>query len=141
MVKKLRQLLTDKMCIQKLLDFGSVPVFGPRVWTLVLSLLKTPFRVARLFWAATFRTAKLTSRDFLKRFRNTLFPCTLSDLSPSGWALASPESTETARKTTTDRHMPLREYVGGNFYRGVVTGYDNAALIIDESVKAPTADY
>ena len=71
--RKLRQLLTDKMCLQKLLDFGSIPVFA-RAWTLVLSLLKTSFRVERPFWLRPF-VIQLTSLDSPKRFRNSLFPC------------------------------------------------------------------
>ncbi len=129
--RKLRQLLTDKMCIQKLLDFGSVPVFSASVDTCIL-LVENAVPGGEAFLAATFR-----DRDDLPRLSEafqeqaiSMYPC---DLLPDGWTLTSPETVRLLKKLQ-QTGTPLGEYMDGNFYRGVVTGC-NAALIIDSSKR------
>ena len=57
----------------------------------------------------------------------------ISDLSLEGWALTSPEALRLLEKLQ-QTGTPLGEYVGGNLYRGVITGC-NDALIIDSSTR------
>ena len=51
-----------------------------------------------------------------------------SDLSPDGWALTSPEALELLEKLQ-GTGTPLGEYVDGDFYRGVITGCNDAFII------------
>ena len=55
-----------------------------------------------------------------------------SHLSVDGWALTSQEALRLLGKLE-DIGTPLGEYVDGSFYRGVITGC-NEAFIVNESV-------
>ena len=129
--RKLRQFFTDKVLLQELLDFGSVPVFCASVDTCIV-LVENAIPGAETFLAATFRDKADVPR-LSKAFQERAFPMCTSDLSPDGWALTSPEALRLLEKLQ-QTGTPLGEYVGGNFYRGVVTGC-NAALIIDSSTR------
>ena len=127
--RKLRQFFTDKVLLQELLDFGSVPVFRANVDTCIV-LVENAVPGAETFLAATFRN-KADIPRLSEVFQERAFPMRTSDLSPDGWALTSPEVLKLLEKLQ-QTGTPLGEYVGGNLYRGVVTGC-NAALIIDSS--------
>ena len=87
---------------------------------------------AETFLAATFRN-KADIPRLSEAFQERAFPMYISDLSPEGWALTSPEALRLLEKLQ-QTGTPLGEYVGGNLYRGVITGC-NAALIIDSSTR------
>ena len=53
-----------------------------------------------------------------------------SDLSEDGWALTSPEALKLLQKLQ-GTGVPLGKYVNREFYRGVVTGYNDAFLICE----------
>ena len=135
--RKLRQFFTDKVLLQELLDFGSVPVFCASVDTCIV-LVENAIPGAEIFLAATFRNTADIPR-LSEVFQERAFPMYISDLSPDGWALTSPEALRLLEKLQ-QTGTPLGEYVGGNLpYRGVITGC-NDALIID-SFNASTANY
>ena len=128
--KKLRKFFTDKVCLHRVLDFGSVPVFKANVDTCIV-LFKNAVPCGETFLAATFCDEADVSR-LSEAFQERSFTMDVCDLPVDGWALALLEPLrllEKLRRTGT----PLGEYVDESFYRGVVTGYDNA-FIIDESV-------
>ena len=129
--KKLRKFFTDKVCLQKLLDFGSVPVFGANVDTCIV-LVESALPDAEVFLAATFRDSADIPR-LSDAFQEHACPMHASDLSPDGWSLTSPNALKLLKKLE-NTGTPLGEYVGGGIYRGVITGC-NDALIIDESVR------
>ena len=129
--RKLRQLLTDTMSLQKLLDFGSVPVFGASVDTCILLVENTISREED-FLAATFRNKADIPRlsEVFQERASSMHTC---NLSPEGWTLTSPQVLRLLEKLE-NAGTPLGEYVGGGFYRGVTTGC-NDAFIIGESVR------
>ena len=129
--EKLRQFFTDKVSLRKLLDFGSVPVFKAKVNTCIV-LVENVVPGAETFLAATFRN-KADIPRLSETFQERAFPMYISDLSPDGWALTSPEALRLLEKLQ-QTGTPLGEYVGGNLYRGVITGC-NDALIIDSSTR------
>lgn len=129
--RKLRQLLMDKMCFQKLLDFGSVPVFGASVDTCIV-VVENAVPDGKAFLAAIFRDKADVPR-LSTAFQEQAISMYARDLSPDGWVLTSPKALRLLEKLQ-GAGTPLGEYVGGNFHRGVITGC-NAALIIDESVR------
>ena len=127
--KKLRKFFTDKMCLHRLLDFGSVPVFKAGVDTcIVLVENTTPSR--QVFFAATFCDEADIPR-LSEAFQERSFFMNVRDLSSDGWVLTSPDALRLLERLE-NIGTPLGEYVNGRFYRGVVTGYDDA-FIIDES--------
>ncbi len=129
--RKLRQLLTDKMCLQKLVDFGSVPVFGASVDTCIV-LVENAVPGGEAFLAATFRDSADIPR-LSDAFQEQAVSMHAHNLSPDGWALTSPKVLSLLEKLE-NTGTPLGEYVGVGFYRGVTTGC-NEAFIIDESVR------
>ncbi len=129
--KKLRAFFTGEVSLQRVLDFGSVPVFKANVDTCIV-LVENSARTGELVLAATFRDAADIPR-LSETFQERAMPLHARDLSPDGWALTSPKVLRLLEKLQ-ERGTPLGECVNGSFYRGVVTGCD-AAFIIDESVR------
>ena len=128
--EKLRVFFTDDMRLHILLDFGSVPVFKASVDTCIL-LTENLIPNGEPFSAATFRD----EADILRlsdAFQERVFPLHARDLSSDGWTLTSSEVLRLL-EGLENIGTPLGEYVDG-FYRGVVTGC-NDAFIIDADTR------
>ena len=129
--RKLRQLLTDKMCLQKLLDFGSVPVFGAAVNTCIV-LVENAMPTEETFLAATFRDRTDIPR-LSEVFQERAFSMHIYDLPADGWALTSPEALRLLKKLQ-QTGTPLGAYIDEAFHMGVKTGC-NDAFLIDSSTR------
>ena len=129
--RKLRQFFTDQVSLHKLLDFGSVPVFGASVDTCIV-LVQNTVSGGEAFLAAIFRN-KADIPRLPEAFQEHAFSMHTSDLSLDGWALTSLEALKLLKKLE-NTGTPLGEYVGGTFYMGVKTGY-NKAFIINSSTR------
>ena len=129
--KKLREFFTGKVCLHRLLDFGSVSVFKAGVNTCIV-LIENAEPSGAAFSAATFRD-KADIPRLSDAFQELAIPMHARDLSPAGWALTSSEVLRLLEKLQQTGTV-LGECVEGSFYRGVVTGC-NAAFIIGESVR------
>ena len=130
--KKLRAFFTDKTCLQRLLDFGSVPVFKASVDTCIL-LAENSDPDGEAFFAATFRD-KADIPRLSEAFQELAFSIRPGDLSVDGWALTSSGVLRLLDKLQRTGTL-LGEYVDG-FYRGVVTGCNDAFII-----NTPTREY
>ena len=134
--KKLRVFFTDKICLHRLLDFGSVPVFKATVDTCIfLGENTTPN--SKAFLAATFRE-KADIPRLSEAFEQQTFPMHACDFSTDGWVLTSPETLNLLNKLQ-QIGIPLGEYVNGHFYRGLTTGC-NDAFVISKSVRQRLID-
>ena len=129
--KKLRKFFTDKVSLYRVLDFGSVPVFKANVDTCIV-LFKNAVSYGETFLAATFCDEADVPR-LSEAFQERAFTMNVCDMPLDGWALALLEPLRLLEKLRRTG-KPLGEYGDESFYRGVVTGYDNA-FIIDESVR------
>ena len=129
--KKLRKFLTSEVCLHRLLNFGSIPVFKASVDTCIV-LVKNTAPSVDAFLAATFCN-KADIPRISDAFQKLAISMHSHDLSPDGWALTSSEVLELLKKLQ-QTGTALRECVAGSFYRGVVTGYDDA-FIISESIR------
>ncbi|MCY4553441.1 MAG: Eco57I restriction-modification methylase domain-containing protein, partial [Candidatus Poribacteria bacterium] len=129
--RKLREFFTDKVCLHRLLNFGSVAVFKANVDTCIV-LVEKAVPCGEAFFAATFCDKADIPRisDVFQKLAISMRAC---DLSSDGWALTSSEVLRLLEKLQQTGTL-LGECVTGSFYRGVVTGYDNA-FIIGESVR------
>ena len=122
---RLREFFINRMCLHILIDFGSVSVFGASVNTCIV-LVENSDPNGNTFSTATFRN----EADILRlsdAFQERSFSIHTHDLSPSGWTLTSPEALRLLERLE-NIGTPLGEYVDG-FYRGVVTGCNNAFII------------
>ncbi len=129
--KKLRSFFTNKVNLHRLLDFGNVPVFKAHVDTCILLAESAP-PADKTFFAATFRD-KADIPRLSEAFQERSFSMHTCNLSVDGWTLTSPEVLKLLEKLQKIG-MSLAKCVDENFYRGVVTGC-NDAFIIDESVR------
>ncbi len=129
--RKLRQLLTDKMCLQKLLDFGNVPVFGASVDTCIV-LVENAIPGGEAFLAAIFRDKADVPR-LSTAFQEHAISMYARDLSPEGWVLTSTKALRLLEKLQ-ETGTPFGELIQDKFYLGIKTGC-NDAFIIDASIR------
>ena len=100
-------------------------------------MLKTALPSGEAFFAATF-CDKADIPRISDAFQKLAISIHTSDLSPDGWALTSSEVLRLLEKLQQTGET-LGECMTGSFYRGVVTGYDEA-FIISESVRQQLID-
>jgi hypothetical protein len=126
--KPLRQWLKQQR-IEEILDFGDLPVFQVTTYPCIIRILKnTPsleFNVTQV------QTLKFTSLDdYVKEYKYVVKQEGLDD---SGWSLAD-ENTQALLDKIRHVGVPLREYVNGNIYYGIKTGF-NEAFVIDADTR------
>ncbi len=128
----LREFLSQKTTIQTIIDFGDQPVFDATAYPCVLIVKNGP-----PVDAASVRALTVTQIEDLEHLDRKLASEAIvlkqSDLSSEGWRLESPRLLRLLEKIKS-ACVPLGEYVGGKFYRGIVTGL-NEAFVIDEATK------
>jgi len=82
------------------------------------------------------KTLEFTSLgDYVKDHQ---YNVSLSTLDEKGWSLDN-ERTSTLFAKIKARGVPLKEYVGGKIYRGVLTGL-NEAFVIDKTTRERLID-
>ncbi|MBM4146669.1 MAG: class I SAM-dependent DNA methyltransferase [Nitrospira sp.] len=137
--KNTRKLLATQVVPKVIIDFCDLPIFDATTYPSIILVEKTSgvgannySPLQNKFLAATF-----TDAAQLERLEETLsnigFPMPISSLKEEGWNLECPEVLalmEKLRKAGT----PLGEYVHGRFYRGILTGL-NEAFVIDEATR------
>ena len=154
--EKLRAYLLYATAPRVLLDFGDAPIFtaiaypcilvteklrdvGKRQIDEFLKLHESPSRFNHMVPHADRNLAALAWKpgparaEFPDVFASDSIALRQRDLKPSGWRIESGtglDLLERLRKSGT----PLGEYVGGRFYRGVLTGY-NEAFVVDRETR------
>ncbi|MCX5814495.1 MAG: Eco57I restriction-modification methylase domain-containing protein [Proteobacteria bacterium] len=130
--KNTRELLTGVVTPKTVIDFCDLPIFDATTYPSILLVEKRRPGPKETTLAATF-----TDASQLERLEEALdkkgFSMPVTSLRKEGWALEKPEVLslmEKLRKAGT----PLGEYVKGRFYRGILTGL-NEAFVIDETTK------
>ena len=130
--KNLRQFLTSEMSPKALLDFGGISVFEAAVDTCIVLVGK---RLPEENHTLRVATLKVDSGTFnvQEAFQEQAFLQQVSHLSPAGWTLERPE-TLSLLETLQNTGTPLEQAVDGQFYIGMITGY-NDAFIIDTATR------
>ncbi len=129
--EKLRKLLAEKAKIEYLIDFGDAAVFEAIAYpSIILVRNDSPenHRVKVLNW----QEDKLIA-DFNKIFLQDCFEMEQLELTADGWRFESSavlNLLDKLRKNGT----PLGEYVNGRFYRGILTGF-NEAFVVDRETR------
>ena len=130
--KKLRALLAKQTKMRALIDFGELPVFDVGVDPAIALTQNQPPEDAKLT-AAVIKDVADISR-IVEHVSEKGFALPASELSDSEWTVeGGNESRELVKKIRADK-TPLSSYVNKLFFCGVVTGY-NDAFIIDEQTK------
>jgi hypothetical protein len=130
--KNTRWFLTTEITPKFIIDFGDLPIFDATTYPSIFLLEKRKPQGQDNIHVATF-----TEEPQLDRIEKTLsdiaFPMPLSALREEGWTLERPEILALMEKLRR-AGKPLGEYVNGRFYRGILTGL-NEAFVIDEPTK------
>ncbi|MDP8245156.1 MAG: TaqI-like C-terminal specificity domain-containing protein [Candidatus Hinthialibacter antarcticus] len=128
--EKLREFLADKAQILQLIDFGDAPVFEATAYPsiIVLKKEKTREQVKALNWererpVSEFESVVHTNTFFIEQRK----------LTPDGWRIESPFAIKLFDKIRA-AGQPLGEYVNGKFYRGILTGL-NEAFVVDRATR------
>jgi type I restriction-modification system DNA methylase subunit len=130
--KNTRELLAEKVTPKAVIDFCDLPIFDATTYPSILLVEKRRPSRQEMTLAATF-----TDAAQLDRIEETLsavgFSMPIASLKKDGWTLERHEVLalmEKLRKAGT----PLGEYVKGRFYRGILTGL-NEAFVIDAATR------
>jgi hypothetical protein len=130
--EKLRGFLARELTLHRLIDFGDAPVFEAIAYASILVGVRTvPGKEANSLaytWhkEMTFdRIARIVSEGG-QQIRQ-------AELKPDGWRLESPAVFRLLEKLRR-AGKPLGEYNNGRFYRGILTGL-NEAFIVDRTTR------
>jgi len=130
--KKLRGFLGTRTSLHTLIDFGDLPVFDATAYpVIVITRKRAPGPEDTLL------ALNVDSLDVLQRLplavHELAWPMPQRALRAEGWALERPEVLALMEKLR-GKGTPLAEFVGGKFYYGIKTGY-NQAFVIDEATR------
>lgn len=130
--KNTREMLTKEVTPRVVIDFCDLPIFDATTYPSIMLLKKKRPDAGDATLAATF-----TDAGQLEQIEETLdavaFPMPLGALRKEGWTLERPEVLKLMDKLRA-AGKPLGEYVNGRFYRGILTGL-NEAFVIDETTR------
>jgi hypothetical protein len=146
--KKLRKFLGTNASILQLIDFGDAPVFTSIAYPSIIVLQK----LTAAFMDFAGRRFNPKSKDeasavvnvfnwkpgppineFSDHFKAHYFKMPQQELTAEGWRLEPPEVLRLLEKIRK-AGKPLGEYVDGKFYRGILTGL-NEAFVVDKAVR------
>lgn len=129
--EKLRRFLSQNAAVRQLIDFGDAPVFTAIAYPSIISLTKTTPTAAQTRAFTWQPGPPLEEFDRIFAAHSFLMPQT--ELTAAGWRL---EGQTTLRLLDKLRRAgkPLGEYVKGRFYRGVLTGL-NEAFVVDRATR------
>jgi hypothetical protein len=146
--KKLRNFLRSRSFIYQLIDFGDAPVFTSIAYPSIIILKKmgrgvSDREVRRIMfgdknddalniWALNWKTGS-PIESFPDIFSDQSFSLSQSSLNDDGWRL-EPFEVQRLLQKLQDSGKPLAEFVGGKFFRGIITGF-NKAFVVDRETK------
>ena len=130
--EKLRDFLGKNTTIQQLIDFGDTDVFTAIAYpSIILFSKEKASKDARLKALSWQQTEDL--KDFPNIFDAQNFLMPQSALKADGWRLENTQVLDLLAKLR-NAGKPLGEYVNGKFYRGILTGF-NEAFVIDRATR------
>ena len=116
--------------IESIIDFGDLPVFEEATTYPCLLQIRKDER-KREFEAVEIEHLDFDSlRSVIEEFS---FQVDQTKLNASGWSLISKDAQQLLEKIKS-KGVPLKEYVDGKIYRGILTGL-NKAFVIDEEKR------
>jgi len=130
--EKLRDFLGKNTTIQQLIDFGDTDVFTATVDTAIILFSKEKSnQKAKLKTFSWDKSQPLS--EFAEVFHSQNFLMLQSELKANGWRLENTQILDLLAKLR-NAGKPLGEYVNGKFYRGILTGF-NEAFVIDRATR------
>jgi len=127
----LRGFLADKVDVRELIDFGELPVFKEAATFPLIVIGSKGNRDTTRFTQVTEWTDGMFMPDVIAA-KGQILPA--NAMNGSDWQLANTSVAALIDKLKA-AGVPLSEYVNGQIYRGVVTGF-NEAFVIDGAKRA-----
>lgn len=136
--KPLRIYLTESAAVTKIVDLAGLPVFAEAtVRAIVMICSPDRSKGGNIRYLAPLTLEEFqTIRDGgdLERYVNEKgINVSKISLSPDGWSFSS-ENKGLLINKMREKSIALHEYTEGQFYRGIITGF-NKAFVIDESTR------
>ncbi|MTJ22197.1 type II restriction endonuclease [Dolichospermum sp. UHCC 0352] len=132
--EKLRHFLTNSTTIYNLIDFGDFPVFEEAIAypsIIILSKVKSDVnQIQALSWNAI---KKQNIAEFVTVLKEDSLIILQGNLKSDGWRLESSQILNLLTKLQNSG-TALGEYVNGKFYRGILTGF-NEAFVVDRETR------
>jgi len=126
----LREFLTTKVRLEKLIDFGELRVFGEAATDPLITVSSKDIPTKSVGYIQV-KSLKFDSLNDVVKANVSVLP--ESALNISNWSLASDKSQLVLDKLKINSTF-LKDYVGGTIRRGVVTGF-NQAFIINKNTR------
>jgi hypothetical protein len=133
--EKLRSWLAGNTRILQLIDFGDAPVFTAISYPTIVILQRIvpspddkPNEIRALNWQLG-----PPIEEFAELFRKQSFGLPQTSLKSDGWRLESSVKLKLLERIRA-AGVPLGEYVKGRFYRGILTGL-NEAFVVDRATR------
>ena len=135
---KLRSWLSAETRLRAVIDFGDAEVFEAIAYPTIVVAQKRTGRVTAAPPTETFRALNWTPGEapdgFSAKFAALAFAMPQAALLGSGWQL-EPQGRRELLARLRAAGTPLGEWCGGRFYRGILTGL-NEAFVIDGAKRA-----
>lgn len=135
--EKLRGFLGSQATIKQIIDFGDAPVFEAAAYASIIVLRKEEAQATSETRVWTFPQNEKVE-NFEECFNQLGFNLPQRELKSESWRLESPEVLRLLEKLKS-RGLPLDEYIEGKFYRGILSGFNEAfvvpRLIRDELIR------
>jgi hypothetical protein len=129
---KLRKFLSEKAAIRHLIDFGDAPIFTAIAYPSILLAAKQKPN-ANQVRALTWSSPEPPAGDFSATFQSQSFWLPQKELTSEAWRLESGVTLRLLEKLRS-KGKPLGEYINGRFYRGILTGL-NEAFVVDRATR------
>lgn len=130
--EKLRDWLARKTTVHAILDFGDAAVFEAIAYPTVVLLERTIPTSSTTFQGYTWQPGPRVD-TFAETFRAEAFAIPQSSLAKTGWRFECDAKRKLLDKLRA-AGTPLGEYCQGRFYRGILTGF-NDAFIVDRVTR------
>ena len=129
--KKLRQLISHDTQLQQIIDFGDAPVFAAIAYPTIVITQKTKTS-DHFFQALNWEKGQFISQ-FEAIVKTQFFAMPQAALTAEGWQFADATALNLLNKLR-QAGTPLGKYVNNRFYRGILTGF-NEAFVVDRSTR------
>jgi adenine-specific DNA-methyltransferase len=130
--EKLREYLPKTAELDLIVDFSEITVFEAIVATAVIQMQKHTGKqnnqIGALMWSD-----KDEIKDIARVFNANRYAITQKSLKAEGWTIGSNEKQKLV-SVLSQAGKPLGEFIQERFYRGILTGF-NEAFVVDKATK------
>jgi hypothetical protein len=128
--EKLRAWLNTNTRVRRLIDFGDAEIFDAIAYPCIVILLKGPPSEASRFQALNW-DLQWNMSDIGAHLSGDTFAMAQIDLAPEAWRLESNAKLKLIGRIKA-AGVPLGEHVNGRYYRGILTGLNEAFVVGQE---------